>query len=131
MTGYRGFVPGPNGEQLAPTRVSVEEMAASREAEQARVEKAVEAHAALEASARAERERIDAEHGTLELEDYHDRARSAWLGNGGTAADFTDSWPELRRRYLTEKTAEGLTAFDRTVEVEKAALRRSGRYGPM
>jgi len=106
-------------------------MAASREAEHARILKAVEAHQAQEAAAAAERERSDAERGTLELADYREAASAAWLGSGGTRAEFNDAWPELKRRYLTEQADSKLSATERLVEREKDALRASGRYSRM
>ena len=131
MADYRGFVPGPSGEMLAPTVVTPEALAAGRAAEAARINRAVAARLEQEASARATLERIDAERGARELEAYHARARAAWLGSGGTASEFNDAWPELKRRHLTAQTVEGLTATDRLVEREASALRASGRYSRM
>lgn len=53
--------------------------------------KAVKAREQEEAAVRAKQARLEAEHGALELADYHDRARSAWLGSGGSAAEFSDA----------------------------------------
>ena len=128
MADYRGFVTGPSGETLAATTVSNEQLAAANVAETARINRAVEAREQQEAAARAERERAQAALGAAELADYHDRARSAWLGSGGTTSDFAAAWPALRTRYLTEKTVEGLSARDRLISKTRQEMLASGRF---
>ena len=131
MTGYKGHVVGAAGEHLAPTTITIEQMAEAREAEQERIERAVAGQAALEASARSERERIAAEHGAAELESYREAARAAILGSGGSASDFERLWPELRSARLKGQAETKLTAHERLIEQTKAEMRASGRYSRM
>jgi hypothetical protein len=131
MADYRGFVPGPNGEMLAPTTVTPAQMAAAREAETARINRAVDARLAQEAAARAARERSAAESGEAELDAYKSAARAALLGSGGSAGDFERLWPELRSARLKAQADSKLGAQDRLIAREADALRRSGRYTRM
>jgi len=131
MSGYRGHVVGPAGEHLAPTSVTPEQMAEARVAETARITKAVEAREQQEAAARAERERIAAELGQAELEDYREAARAAIMGSGGSAGDFERLWPELRAARLKDQAVSTLTAHARLVEQTKQEMRASGRYSKL
>jgi len=131
MSGYRGHVVGPAGEHLAPTTITNEQMAEARAAETARINRAVEARLERESAARAEQARLDAERGQAELDDYREHASAAWLGSGGTRAEFADVWPEIKRRHLIEQASTKLTAYDRLVEQTKAEMRASGRYAKL
>jgi len=116
---------------LAPTTVTPAQLAAASAAETSRVNRAVEARVAREAAAAAEREAAQAAVGAAELSDYREHARAAWLGSGGSAAEFNDSWPELKRRHLSELAVSKLSAHDRLIEQTKAEMRASGRYSRM
>ncbi len=125
---YRGYTVGPNGEHLAPTTITREQLAAAGEAERERIDRAVEARLAREDEQRAEQARRDAERGQLELDSYRDQARAAILGSGGTSADFERLWPELRAEHLKETAESKLTSQQGLIEQTKAEMRASGRF---
>ncbi len=125
---YRGYVVGPNGEYLAPTTITPEQLAAAGELERLRINRAVEARLAREDEQRAEQARRDAERGQLELDHYRGQARAALLSSGGTSADFERLWPELRAEHLKETAESKLTAQQRLIEQTKKVMRASGRF---
>ena len=131
MSGYQGHVVGPNGEHLAPTTVTPAQMAEARAAELERIDRAVADREAREAAACASREASQAELGARELAEYRERASAAWLGSGGTRAEFNDAWTELKRRHLTEQADSKLTAHDRLVQQTMREMRASGRYSKL
>lgn len=46
------------------------------------------------------------ESGERELVAEKDRCRQTWTRNGGSAEEFETNWPEIRKRYLMDKTTE-------------------------
>ena len=125
---YRGHVVGPAGEHLAPSTITLEQMAEARAAELERINRAVADREAREAAACASREASQAELGAAELAEYRERASAAWLGSGGTWAEFADAWPEIKRRHLAEQAKTKMTARERLIEQTKREMLESGRY---
>jgi len=116
------------GRPIYPTVVTPAELAASRQAADARIQAAVDARVKREAAAGAERERRQAEQGAAALEAFRSEARAAFPASGGTAGEFVDAWPRLKRDHLTERAAERLTLEQRTIEATKEQLKATGRY---
>jgi hypothetical protein len=86
-----------------------------RRVEQARAAKLIEDRKRREQE--RERARIDAEReaGREALEAYEAEVRASVLASGGSEADFSRLWPDLKARYLAEKAAERMTARKRRV----------------
>jgi hypothetical protein len=111
-----------------PTTISPQEMERAQRERSEKAFAAIERRKEREAAREAEREKAEHDQGVAELEAYQDKARAAWLSNGGTAADFSAAWPKLREAYLLERTGEALTRRERKVEEMMARMRAHPRY---
>jgi hypothetical protein len=116
------------GRPIFPTRVTNEQLEAGRQAHARRIAAAVAERERQEAEHKAEAARREAEAGTAELEAYREQAKAAWLSSGGTAVEFSDNWPRLKRDYLAEAAKEKLTRHERLVAQSIEELKATGRY---
>ena len=126
MTGYRGYVVGPNGEHIATTTATPDQLAEGREREAARIAKAVDARKREEAEAKAARERALHELGAAALAEYEESCRQNVLRSGGTAADFARVWPDLKADYLKRRAAEGPAILERAKDELRERMRTAG-----
>ena len=107
---YIGFSGGSaQGGSLDEMRARIAEKEAQEAAKQEEwrrrnaevVKRQQEAKAADEAA--KERRLREAQAAAFDRE-FRDRARMAWVGNGGTEAEFEKAWPGIRADLLAEKT---------------------------